>query len=336
MSPIKRHLPDLDALEQQFDAVLRGSLANFLSTTHLRRQSVIDNRNYALFAGVFSIAILFSLYFIRNNYDGLVWDIFATCSILWLIIVLLSAKRWLTDSELLAKEVNIALAPIISNTLNRTVIYSYDIAHREQTTQLLQDSSLMTISGIDVVSDDMLTLYGDVEITMRELVITKQQLQRNGKSDKIVLFKGVFVSAELPFTHHAETYISTDRDREGFAKRTFWSDLFEGGKVRETILEWNDFENELHVASSDAVAARELLTTDFMQDLYNWTQEHKLPMRIACKRNMFYMLLPEITIKIGFSTSSTNITDIKKYAYSLIRPLWRSAMLVEDVINKDV
>lgn len=334
MSPIKRQLPTPDALEQQFDAVLRGNFAGFLSSTHVRRQAVIGNRNYALLAGVFSIAILFSLYFIRSSYDNLVWDIFLTCAVLWLLIILLSARRWLTDNQLLAKEINMALVPIISNTLNRTVVYSFDVEHRNEVMQLLGNSALMTIEGINTVSDDMLTVYGDVELNMRELVVTKKQVMQNGKVDELMLFKGVFVNAKLPFTHNAETYISTDGDRSGFAHRTFWSDLFEKGNVKETTLEWNDFEKKLHIASTDAVAARELLTTDFMQDLYDWSQEHKLHMRISFKDDMFYMLLPETSIKIGFSTSSTDLKSIKKYAYSLIRPLWRSIMLVEDVIGK--
>lgn len=334
MSSIKRQLPNISSLQQHFDAVLRGKLADFLSSTHLRRRAVIGSRNYALFAGVFSIAILFSLYFIHDRYDDVVWEIFLVCAILWLLVVLFSARQWLTDTKLLSKEMNMALAPLISSALNRTVIYSYDVTHREETEKLLRESSLMTIDDIKLVSDDVLTVYGDAELSMRELVVTKQEVTRQGKKDALLLFKGVFVIAKLPFTHQAETYISTDNDRSGFAHRTFWTTVLENTSIKETVLEWNDFENKLHVASNDPVVARELLTTDFMQDLYDWWLEHKLNIRIAFKGDKFYMLLPETSIKIGFSTSSTKLEDIRKYACSLIRPLWRSIMLVEDVSDR--
>lgn len=334
MSSFKQQLPDLSALQQQFETMLSGNLANFLSSTHVRRTVVLANRNYALFAGVFSIAVLFSLHFVHSRFDGLVWNVFLSCAILWLIIVLLSARQWLTDTRLLAKEMNMALAPIISDTLNRMVVYSSDIDHREETLRLLTESALMTVSGITIISDDMLTVFDETELSLRELVVTAQETSENGKNDTRELFKGMFVVAKLPFTHTAETYISTENDRNGFAHRSFWTNLLGSGVAKETVLEWNDFEANLHVATTDAVAAREVLTPEFMHDLYNWWLEHKLNMRIAIKGNKLYLLLPEPSIKIGFSTSSTNPKHIRTYACSLIRPLWRSLVLVEDVSTR--
>lgn len=331
MNFLKQQLPDFSALQKQFESVLQGSFSDFLTSTHVRRTAVLASRNYALFAGVFSIAILFSLHFMQGKFEDLVWNIFIGCSILWLIIVLLYARRWLTDTRLLAKEMNMALAPIISNTLNRTVVYSSNGDHREETLKLLTDSSLMTVAGaVTVTSDDMFTVYDETALSLRELVVTVER--RRGKGSQTVeLFKGAFVVATLPFTHGAETYISTDNDRHGFAHRTFWNDLLSNNVVTETVLEWNDFEDKLHVATTDAVAAREILTPDCMQDVYDWWLEHKLNMRIAVKGNKLYLLLPEPTIKIGYSTSSANLKDIQAYAFSVLRPLWRSLLLVEDV-----
>jgi len=229
---------------------------------------------------------------------------------------------------------NMALTPIITSTLNRTVIYSSNIQHREETLQLLSESKLMTVDNISVISDDMLSVYGDTELTLRELQVTQRQTREKRRAEEVQLFKGAFITAKLPFTHTAETYISTENDRIGFAHRTFWSGLTGSSAVKETVLEWNDFEDKLHVATTDPVTARELLTPEFMQDLYNWWLEHKSNMRIVFKGDMFYMLLPEATIKIGFSTSSTNPKHIRKYACSLIRPLWRGLVLVEDVVGK--
>lgn len=333
MNRIKQQIPNIDILKQRFDAVLRGSYGDFISSTHVRREAVIGSRRYALVAGLFAIAILFSLYFIEGKHSSLVWNVFVVCAILWLLVVLVSARRWFTDSKLLAKEINMALMPIVSTTLDRTVMYTYDVDHREETKQLLRESSLMTVEGIEVISDDMLTTFGETELSLRELVVTKQQSHQNNSSETIELFKGAFIVAKLPFTHSAETYISTENDRVGFAHLTFWSDLLGQHRVQETVLEWNDFEKKLHVASTDPVVAREILTPEFMNDLYAWWQEHKLNIRIAFKGDTFFMLLPEVSIKVGFSTSSTKPKHIREYACSLIRPLWRSLLLVEDIVG---
>ncbi|MBP6881004.1 MAG: DUF3137 domain-containing protein [Candidatus Pacebacteria bacterium] len=333
MSSVKQKFPNREALRQRLDVVLQSNLADFLSSTHVQRQAVIGDRNYALLAVVFSIAILFSMYFVRIQYTNLVWNIFLGCAILWLTIVLLSARRWLIDVKILAKEVNMALAPIISDTLDRTVIYSSDADHRDETLQLLHDSALITTNDVTVVSDDMLTVYDETKLTLRELMVTKKNQQEGGQKEMII-FKGVLVVAKLPFTHNAETYLSTEGDRVGFAHRTFWSDLFEGGKIKEAVLEWNDFEKDLHVATSDEVATREVLTPELMQDLYDWWLEHKLNIRVAIKGDTFYMLLPESSIQVGFSTNSTELSNIRTYACSLLTPLWRSLVLVEDVTKK--
>jgi hypothetical protein len=335
MSLVKQQLPSKEALRLRLDLVLESNLADFLSSTHVQRQAVIGDRNYAVLAVVFSIAILFSMYFVRIQYTELVSNIFLGCAALWLTIVLLSARRWLIDVKLLAKEVNMALAPIVSDVLDRTIIYSSDTEHRDETLALLHESALMTTSDVTVVSDDMLTVYDETKLTLRELFVTKSTGQQ-GRKDELTLFKGVFVVATLPSSHNAETYLSTEGDRVGFAHRTFWSDLFEGGAVKEITLEWNDFERDLHVATSNEMAAREMLTPSLMQDLYDWWLEHKLNIRIAIKGNMFYMLLPESSIQVGFSTNSTELSDIRSYACSLVTPLWRSLTLIEDVSGKKV
>jgi hypothetical protein len=49
--------------------------------------------------------------------------VFGIC-IIWLLVILLSAREWVTNTRLLAKEVNMALVPIISNAIDKAVIYN--------------------------------------------------------------------------------------------------------------------------------------------------------------------------------------------------------------------
>ena len=332
MNKVNSKFQNIDELRAHFDIVLETSLNDFLSATKSRREDAVGSRRFMAVAFSFMVAIIIALYVIQDTGNSFVTNFLTGCAMVWLLLVLLAGRSWLKNDKLLAKEMNMALVPTLTNTLDRMLMYTHDTDHREETLKLLRKSELITSPDISIVSDDMYTIYGDKDISLRELVVTKKRQNGNGKgSHQVRVFKGLFVVTKLDKNHGAGTYISTDGDRIGFAHRTFWSDLTERGDVQETVLEWNDFEKHLHVASSDAVKAREILTPEFMEDLYDWWLEHKLNIRISFKDNYMFILLPESSIKIGTSTTSTRLEPIQRYAWSLVRPMWRSISLVEDV-----
>ena len=63
-------------------------------------------------------------------------------------------------------------------------------------------------------------------------------------------------------------------------------------KLRETDLEWNDFEKSISVQTTDEIEAREILTPDFMEILYEWWHSHKKATRLSFKDNHVYLGLP--------------------------------------------
>lgn len=334
MSNIKEKIPTQQKLEESLDKVMSSHLPDFLSSTYARREELAVNRKLAILSTFFALALLIALTVIQETRgDTWVFRILVGCAIVWLLVVLLSGRKWLTNSRLLAQEMNMALVPIFTNTLDRMLMYTCDPGNAEETKSLLQESSLITLDDkLDIFSDDVYVVYGENDLFVRELMVVKEEKNRDGKLDsKTILFKGVFVNVQLNKNHDAETYVSTEGDKRGFAHQTFWSKILDDSVAQETILEWNDFEKDLHVASTNPVTARELLSPEFMQDLHSWWSEHKLNMRIAFKGNKMFMLLPETSIKIGISTSSTKPAVIKKYAMSLLRPIWRSLALVESV-----
>ncbi|MCA9356583.1 DUF3137 domain-containing protein [Candidatus Nomurabacteria bacterium] len=334
MKTIKERIPDIKTLESLLDGVIESSLTDFLQSTHARREEVIVNFKLTLLSLFFSIAILIGLSFLEGSHkDTMVEKILTGSSAVWLTVVLLSGRQWLTKSKLLAREMNMALVPIFTNTLDRMMMYTNDSEHRDDIKSLLEESSLMTIEEkYQIFSDDTYTIYADTDILVRELMVIKVEKNRDGKLDSnTVIFKGVLVSTTLNRSNEAEIYISTEGDKRGFAHQSFWSRLTGLSEVKETILEWNDFEKDLHVATTNPTAAREILTPEFMQDLHAWWSEHKLNIRIAFKGNKMYMLLPEESIKIDSTTTSTKLPAIKRYAWSLLRPIWRSLVLIEDV-----
>lgn len=63
-------------------------------------------------------------------------------------------------------------------------------------------------------------------------------------------------------------------------------------KLRETDLEWNDFEKTISVKTTNEIEAREILTPDFMEILYEWWHSHKKATRLSFKNNHAYLSLP--------------------------------------------
>lgn len=332
MKKVKKVLPNIEALNKQFETVLDSSLADFLKTTHSKREEVIGGRRFVFVGLAFTFAIIVALYAVQNVFSTQVFNGLILLMACWLLVVIVSGRRWFINDRLLAKEINMALVPALTNTLDRMVMYTHDSEHRRETVALLKQSELLVGNDISVVSDDMYTIFGEKDVTMREVLATKHfRSQGKGKDSQITVFKGLFLVTKLSKGHKAKTFISTENDKVGLEHNTFWSNLIGTSPINETVLEWNDFEKDLHVASNDAAKAREILTPELMVDLYSWWIEHKLNIRISFIDDYMYMLLPESSIKIGTSTTSSDKEAVGKYAWTLVYPMWRSLTLIEDV-----
>lgn len=330
---IKDTLADLTALEARLEEVLKSDLTDFLVTTQARRQEVVGTVKFIVVSVVFLFALFGFFFIIDVQMDSLLGRFVLMASLLWTVVLLLSGRSFYVNSQLLAREMNMAIVPILTNTLDRMLMYTHTEERAETVVDELERSKLMTVRHITVNADDVYEVYGEREMVVHELSVHgRESLGDGNRHEKDVeVFRGVLVVAQLERTHEAETYISTEGDSFGFAHRGFWDSVLERGVVTETRLEWNDFERDLHVASSDHRAAREILTPDFMLDLHAWWQEHKSNMRISFIGDKMYLLLPDESIRIATSTISTKERAIKRYAWSIIRPLWRSLLLVEDI-----
>lgn len=333
MSRVKEKLPDTHTLENRLDEVLKSDLTDFLNTTHARRQEVVGSIKFVVVSVVFLLAVFTFLFLIGAQLNTFLGKFVIGLSLLWAVVLLVSGRSFYTNSILLAREMNMALVPILTNTLDRMLMYTHTEERSESVEDVLKQSKLITTDNIVVHADDVYEVYGDREMTMHELSVwqTEPTASNRKKPREQEVFRGLLVVAQLERTHSAETYISTEGDRFGFAHRSFWNDLLEYGHVTETVLEWNDFEKDLHVASTDHAAAREILTPDFMMDLHEWWGDHALNMRISFIGDQMFLLLPEESIRISSTTVSTEEAAIKRYAWSIVRPIWRALVLVEDI-----
>lgn len=153
----------------------------------------------------------------------------------------------------------------------------------------------------------------------------------SGKNKQVrQIFKGYFISYALPHTLDGKTFISTEGDTYGFGHRTFWN-VVAGVGATETKLEWNDFEELLHVATTDRIEARYILTPKFMQELYDWWKGKEANIRVSFIAGRVYMLFPDDQIRLDETVDKINEEEIKEYMYSIARPLMHVVRLIENV-----
>ncbi|MEK7462434.1 MAG: DUF3137 domain-containing protein [Patescibacteria group bacterium] len=176
-----------------------------------------------------------------------------------------------------------------------------------------------------------------IDIVERRLMVSELHLEHitgSGRSRQVKqVFKGYFVALPLRRALTGKTFISTDGDTHGFAHRTYWSTLLEAdNQIKETKFEWNDFEELLHVATDNDREAREVLTPQFMSDLYDWWKKHEqLNIRIAFIGNLMYLLFPDNQIRFEKTVSKVEPSELKEYMFTIARPLMHVLHLVEEV-----
>lgn len=336
MKSVSEHIPTIEKLDAQLDAVLGADLDEFLTATEDRRNQVKGNLKFILTALVFLLAISVFLFITGMQLqDGWMYKGVLMLALLWTTVLFIFGRAWFFNTRLLARKINMALVAVFTQVFDRQFLYTNNSDSDETVTALLRESSLITSQNITVHTDDSYRAFeaGEREVSFHELSVMMREpkeIRSNGRIGSEV-FRGLLMVATLPYEHKAETYISTEGDAHGFAHQEFWSGILGNSTIEETELEWGEFENALHVASTDSTVTRELLTPDIMQGVYDWWCEHKLNIRLAFKGNVVYVLLPEASIRISTSTTSASQAVIKRYAMTLARPIWRGLKLVERV-----
>ncbi len=200
---------------------------------------------------------------------------------------------------------------------------------------------LSSLTTSELITEPFNTTHIDnvfaVDVAEKRLMVSELHLQHitgSGRSRSVKqIFKGYFVALPLKKAVSGKTFISTEGDTLGFAHQTYWSSLLQKeGKVKETKFEWNDFEELLYVATDNNREAREILTPEFMTDLYDWWKNHgKLNIRISFVGNLMYMLFPDSQIRFEKTVSKVEPKELKEYMLTIARPLLHVLHLVEDV-----
>ena len=205
-----------------------------------------------------------------------------------------------------------------------------DTPERAATLNRLRESELITESHNTNVVDNLFELWIEGrKLEGSELLI--QHITGSGKNRSVKrIFKGYFMSFELAKRLEGKTFVSTEGDEYGFGHKAFFSGKKDEG-LRETTLEWNQFEKLLHVATNNETEARYVLTTDFMSDLYSWWESRKGNIRISFIGNRMYILFPDSKVKFNDTIPRIGTKEVEKYLLTIATPLLHVVHLIEDV-----
>ena len=196
---------------------------------------------------------------------------------------------------------------------------------------LLDHSELVTESRNKAMMGDMVSFT----VNGKQVFVSELDLRNetgSGKNRKVKkIFHGYFVSCDLPAMRAGKTFVSTDGDRNGFGHRTFWNTRIVEKGVANVTLEWNEFENLLHVAATDQIEARIVLTPDVMHRLYDWWQSEKGNIRLSFIASRLYILFPSREVTLAASVTTISSEAIRSELLTITKPLIPILHLLEVV-----
>ena len=217
------------------------------------------------------------------------------------------------------------------HTMNQSKTLANESPRQKKIFALLEKSELITTDAENYSRywiDDMVSAeYQGRILFMAELA---GKFSSSQKTRRRSAFQGLFVMHTLPRSLEGKTFVTTEADQQGFGHIPKWHHWFKTEESpQETQLEWNDFENKLHVATTNETEARYILSTDFMQELYNWWSVRKGNIRLSFIGNQLFILYPDKNVRIGLSTASLNKKDLQHYLLSIVRPIWHVQKLMQ-------
>lgn len=323
---LQLQIPDEAVLRHKVKTVIANSLPKIIAKTAVTREKLVSYRKRVIW---YLLAFIVLTIFVFWQ-DFISWEVATIPMIVLLIVINYFGRLWFMSQATLTVELNSVLSVLLTDIFGQPFTWQVSAMHDLETKTLFQESGLM-VEAIDSLKvDDLYACLTPYPISFRELYATRQE--RNGKtSTTVIVFQGLFVILTLPKTLQAKTFISTEGDSSGFAHASFWNKIIGKSDIEETKLEWNDFEKDLHVASSDGAEARYILTTDFMERLYTWWKEGKENIRIKFSGNQMELLLPDRKVKTSFSTASADPEKLEEYFFTMAKPLWRTLTLAEQI-----
>lgn len=330
MSKLRTQLPDAAAVQARLKDALIQKLSGFVAHTKIRRSRFVRSRLYAIISFCFLVAVTISLFAFSVLYPPPLQIALFSMLLIWTAGMISFGHRWFENEKLLAREMNMAMIPIIMYTLDRTVIYSHNELHRSSAAQLLEQSKLFALNGFEVVSDDMYSFFNP-SMTVNELKIVPSSSQ-SLKQPTVPCFAGMLITATLSRTLSGTTIISTRPTQEtNTTHDVFWDTVVTNSSFHDITAAIDSLPAGMHVATSHREEAEAVLSTPFIAELASLAQTNGGNIRVSLRGNMLFVLVPNVSVLIKSSTSSTSQAMVGQYAESIVVPLWQAVRVVEEV-----
>jgi hypothetical protein len=322
MKKIKDTIQTSETLLSRLHSVMASGLTDFIKTTNAQRIAVRASIRYSVVAVLFIIATAVFLFLAQVNFETLVGQIIAMTALLWVSVMLISGRSWFVSSTLLAREVNMALVPILSDTFNRTFLYTYNENATDSVREMLNDSSLLIHEIENVTVKNVYTVFGENDMRVHEVMVQ----QTENDNTKATYSYATFIDVNLDSTVEGEAFVSTAGSSFGFSHASFVSHIQNSGQLNEITVgvENPDYSNIKYFGQKD------LFKNEFFDSIQLWRDEADVNIRVSQKGSKLYIQVPTSKESTTYMSTSTKQEAIERYAYRIARPIWRALMVAEE------
>jgi len=324
MKKIKADIPTTETLQLKLHAVMRSGLADFVKTTNARRIAVRASIRFAVVSTLFILAIVGFLFMAEIDLNTILGKIVAMTALLWVTVLLVSGKGWFTGSTLLAREINMALVPILANVMNRTLLYTYNENAVDAVADLLNDSTLLQADVKNLQVKNVYTVFSGFDMRVHEVEFGQTVSNLDGK---VIKAHATFIDVNLASEHTAATVLTTTGSRFGFSQQGLVQRMQKNDSFQTIELE----EENLRAFGTDSAAGKSFLTKEVLQMMDDWKKEARVNIRVMRREKKLYILVPAGVQSTAYTSTSTQPDAIERYASVIARPIWRALMLAEEV-----
>lgn len=327
MNKIKADIPTQEVLQTKLRSIMKSGLADFVKSTNAQRIAVRASIRYVVVSVLFIMAIAVFLYLAKIDFNTLVGKVVMMIVLLWATVLLVSGRSWFIGSTLLAREINMALVPILANTLNRTLLYTYNEDAATTVREMIEDSALVPEKLTDLEVRNVYTVFTGVDMRVHEI---KMVHRGDNSSLKPQNYHGTFIDVNLDQTQSTQTILSTLGNSFGFSHDDFAKALTAENEFSSVELSEISASNIL-AFSSTGEKDNQLITPELLQSLAAWGAEAKVNIRVMRKETKLYILVPGSKESTSYTSTSTKQEAVERYAELIARPVWRGLMLAEEV-----
>lgn len=333
MNSIRTNIPDAQVLQQRLRRVLDSDLPNYLKTTYAKRAELRSTGRFLVALALFSVAVIIALYLTWDLYDTLAGRLVMGMTLLWLTTFIVTGRLWFSNERLLTREMNMALTPILTNTIDQMLLYTYNEENEEEAKVILDRARLYDLSNTRVRSADLYRVHGSPGGSVRDLRIDLNGTRLQNMAGLPPLFSGVLVEIPLSMPHPAETYIMLPDTKRPSAAEEYWQARTTHSGLTELQTPASLDDVPLHIASSDPAAAQSVLTEPVCTEIVDWWRASQGTIRGSLHGTKLYLMVANVSIKADASVS-TKPAVVERLASRVVQPIWRTLRIAELVTNK--